>query len=521
MGRPPPRSFAVATPHRLASEAAVEIVRMGGNAVDAAIAANAVLTVVYPHMCSIGGDVMALLTRPDASTVAIDGSGAWPRGLDAQMRADDWTMPITGPPTVTVPGTLHAWGMLLELGGGMPLDTLLGPAVALSLDGVPVSRSLGAALSQLAQGGGSDAFPPGFRTEIPLREGEAMRQIELGTTLAALADGGFERFYRGSVAARIVAGLRDAGSLISAADLAAHETRVAAPLRVGFRDREILTTPPNSQGALLLQLLAAIEVLGEPLDLDGEDAAVVAALFQLVGARRDELATASRRRLSPEALRATAGALVAEARSATEVRTDPRPGRLPETQADTVAVVTADADGWRVVLIQSLFHYFGSRVFDEQLGILYQNRGAYGSADPDSPARFGGGRRPVHTLMPVIVERNGAATHLCGTMGGTAQPQILAQLIVRMLTSDDPLDAIVGAPRWFVGGVELGDPADVVRLEPGLEPVAAALARAGHRIDFLAERSEAVGHSQPIRIYDDGGLEAGSDPRADGLAAWI
>lgn len=521
MTEPASRSFAVATPHRLASEAAVDIARKGGNAVDAAIAANAVLTVAYPHMCSIGGDAMVLVTSPDGATVAIDGSGAWPSGLDAQMKATDWTMPTIGPPTVTVPGTLHAWSKMLGLGGRMPLETLLDRAIALAVDGVPVSRSLGSALAGLEKSGGVDSFPPGFAAGRALPRGDSMRQAKLGETLAYIREHGLESFYRGPLATRIVEGLRNAGSSISPDDLASHETKVAEPLRLGFRDREILTTPPNSQGALLLQLLAAIDELGMPIDFDGGDSVVIAALFKLVSARRDELATGSRELLHPEMLHSAAKELVAQARSATATKPEPRDGRLQETPADTVAIVTADQEGWRVVLIQSLFHYFGSRIFDEQLGILYQNRGAYGATDPESPARFRGGARPVHTLMPVIVERDGIATHLCGTMGGTAQPQILTQLILRMLTHDESLETVVGAPRWFVGGVELGDPADVVRLEPGLAKVASVLGSAGHRIDLLPERSEAAGHSQLIRIDGDGGFEAGSDPRADGLALVI
>ena len=290
---------------------------------------------------------------------------------------------------------------------------------------------------------------------------------------------------------------------------------------MGFRDREILTTPPRSQGALLLQILAAVDALGEAPDLWGEDAPVLAALFRLVSARRDRLATASADRLTAATLRFEAEAFVAEARSVARGRADPPPYGLPETHADTVAIVAADSEGYRVVLIQSLFHSFGSRVFDEHLGIFYQNRGSYGSADPDSPARYRGGDRPVHTLMPVIVESRGVASHLCGTMGGAFQPQILAQLILRMLDSEDPLDGVLGAPRWIVGAGKLRDPADLVRLEPGLQPLAERLARAGHRTDLLAERAEVVGHAQLVRIGRDGHFEAGSDPRADGLAIVI
>ncbi len=364
-------------------------------------------------------------------------------------------------------------------------------------------------------------FPLVCRGGIPLREGEALRQIELGATITVVADEGVDRFYRGRLAERIVKGLRAAGSSIALEDLAEHETRVAQPLQVGFRDREILTTPPRSQGALLLQILAAVDALGEAPDLWGEDAPVLAALFRLVSARRDRLATASADRLTAATLRFEAEAFVAEARSVARGRADPPPYGLPETHADTVAIVAADSEGYRVVLIQSLFHSFGSRVFDEHLGIFYQNRGSYGSADPDSPARYRGGDRPVHTLMPVIVESRGVASHLCGTMGGAFQPQILAQLILRMLDSEDPLDGVLGAPRWIVGAGKLRDPADLVRLEPGLQPLAERLARAGHRTDLLAERAEVVGHAQLVRIGRDGHFEAGSDPRADGLAIVI
>jgi len=512
------RSYAVATPHSEATEIALGTFREGGNAIDAAIAAAAALAVAYPHMCSPGGDVIGLLARPEGGVRVINGSGAAPRAI-ASAAAEWPRMPFDGPHTVTVPGAVAAWQTMHELGGSMPWEALMDPAVRMAADGISVAGSLGHAIddnsSRIAADRGMREvlMPDG----VALPEGAALRQPALARSLARIADGGATALYEGEVGEELVTCLKALGSTIDAEDLRAHGTEVCEPIALRTAEREVLTAPPNSQGLLLLETLAALEELG-PGDYLGVDAGLLAELFRLASAGRDRhLGDPRFSRVPVDELlsREHAAELAASARDrrANAVKAE---GFSRTPGGDTIALVTADANGHSVVVVQSVFGPFGAGILDPASGIICHNRGAFFSLDPGSPNRLEGGKRPTHTLMPVMLRQDGRVVGLLGTMGGPAQPQIHAHVLLRMRGGMDPARA-VAAPRWIVAEPAGGAGRDAYG-ETDLEPEATGgLRAAGFAVHPLPPLSEAVGHAQAIR-RSGGALSAAADPRADGSA---
>ena len=465
--------LALASPHRLASEAGADAFRAGGTAIDAALAAAAMLTVVAPQDCALGGDAFALVARPGGDVTAVNGSGAAAGAVDvAALRARHREMPVRGTDPITVPGVVAAWDATARLGARLPWADLLAPAADAARDGVPVSPVLARAV---AEAGPLLADDDGLRSMLaPLRAGGPLRQPALARTLDALRAGGPDALYRGEVGARLIAGLRALGSPLGADDLAAHATELTAPLACGYAGVQVLTTPPNSQGRVLLGLLAA--------PVGG------AAVPDPLGPERD--------------------ALVARCRAAAAERDrtlgDPR---APRPGGDTVAVVALDDDGYAVSLIQSVYWSFGAGVLEPGTGILLHNRGAAFSLDPSAAGALAPGARPPHTLMPVLVRDAGAVASAHGAMGGRAQPWIHLQLLLRLLRGASAAEA-VAAPRWIVGA----DGRLVIERDAGPAPPDAVV---------VPPHDDEMGHAQLARRLPDGDLEAGSDPRADAGGALV
>jgi gamma-glutamyltranspeptidase len=288
---------------------------------------------------------------------------------------------------------------------------------------------------------------------------------------------------------------------------------VEEALRYSDGGREIITMGPNSQGYSLAQMLAAVDILGlaDPL---AADAPALAAVFDACAEDRD------RNLADPRAMQVPVEMLLADAHIAALARAAAtRPdGRAAARSAhgDTVAVVACDASGLAVSLIQSVFYAFGSGVLEPRTGVLLHNRGACFSADRASPNAFGPSKRPLHTLMPLIVSENGRPTWIAGTMGGHAQPQIHAQMLLRQRGGATGA-AVVGAPRMIVGDLETGAAGSGIRVEDDFEG-RDALTRAGLDPVVVEWPSETVGHAQVIAVSPDGAFDAASDPRSDGTA---
>jgi gamma-glutamyltranspeptidase len=516
--------LALATPHRLATEAGVAAFRAGGTALDAALAAAATLTVVAPQDCALGGDAIALVGMPGGTLHALNGSGAAARAVDpGALRARHAAMPPRGVDPITVPGVVAAWASIAELGARLPWRELLAGAVVHAEEGVPVSAPLGRAL---ARERALLAADPGLRAVfapdgVPLHGGAALRQPALARSLRALADGGAEALYRGEIGAGLLAGLRALGAPLHREDLADHETELATPLRCGYAGVEVATAPPNSQGYVLLELLGALAALGDPPDPLGPSLALLAELCRLTARERDAHLADPRCAAVPVARllsRAHASELLA---GVTRAAAEDEPAAVAGTAAgsepavpaagiphapggDTVAIVALDDEGHSISLIQSLFWSFGAGVLEPATGIVCHNRGAGFSLDPGAPNALRGGARPPHSLMPVLVLRDGHVEGAHGTMGGLAQPQIHLQVLLRLLRGASAAEA-VAAPRW------------IVQEDGGLAIERDAGARvAGARA--LPARDDEAGHAQLARRTAAGAFEAGSDPRADAAA---
>jgi gamma-glutamyltranspeptidase len=521
--------WAVATPHPAASEAAAAAFASGGNAVDAALHAAVTLAVVYPHMCGVGGDLFALVQNPDGKLVAIDSSGRAPSGADPEglRAAHGTTMPDAGPATITVPGAVRGWEAVHRQGAVRPWGEAFGAAIE-AAEGSPVSRDLAGSIARRADELRSDpGFAEVFFADGIPSEGNLLVQPALARTLRTLAEGGADPLYAGETAERFVAGLRALGTPISTEDLAAHTADLLPPLRGRYRDLDVSVTPPASQGFVLLEALAAVERLEIDPNPIGPDAATLARIITAAASDRD------RHLADPEAMRIHVSGLLDDGHIAalcdvvrgglgghrtSATPESPVPLR-PHVPGDTIALVTADADGWGVSLIQSLFSGFGAGILEPATGIVPHDRGACFTLVPGHPNELAPGKRPAHTLMPVAVHRNGDLVALTGTRGGHGQPQIDLMTLIRAFDLGfDPFEA-VASPRWLVGGMSPLGADPWIEAEGSVpEGVRTSFDREGFRVETVGPMDRAVGHAQLLRI-DGGVLAAGSDPRADGGAA--
>ena len=520
--------WAVASPHTLATEAGATAFERGGNAIDAAVAAAITLAVVYPHMCGVGGDLFALVQQPTGEATAVNGSGRAPSGADrtAAAAAGGGGMPERGPHTVTIPGAVSGWDALHRLGGILPWQDLFTQAVAFAHGGVIVSRSMAGVLAGIFAGPdalGPPEVDPLAQIFAPdgtaLAQGRLFRQPALGATLQRIADEGPTALYGGEVGARYAAGLREAGVPITGHDLGAHRADLGAPLATRYRDVDVLVHPPNSQGFLLLEILATVERLGIDPDPLGPDAGALALVFRAAARDRDlHLADPLAMRVHPSTLLDDGHLAVLTDEVRAGLATEQAPS-LARPTGDTAALVTADADGRAVSLIQSLFYGFGSGILQPDTGIVAQNRGACFTVEAGHANVLGPGKRPAHTLMPVLVRRRDRLAVVTGTMGGFGQPQINAMNLLRTFDLRMPPHEAIAAPRWLVGGMDPEGRDEPFAVAETDVPAATldVLQRTGFRIDTVGEEDEAVGHAHLIRA-GAAGFDVGSDPRADGGA---
>lgn len=501
-------SGAISSSHYLATEAGERALRQGGTALDAALSAAAALCVVYPNNVALGGDLVALVRDPAGRIRFVNATGRAPRAqhLDTLRARHGERLPSRGIDTVTVPGGVAGWETLHAMGARLPLADLLEPARALA-EAAPVSRSLGAAIrvdrdALAADPGCAAIFLPGGR---PLAENETLRQPALARTLAALQEHGVGAFYRGPLAERWVAGLRALGSAIDQTDASGYQPTVSEPLTRRVFGLDVHTGRPNTQGFAFLRNAIALSEAGWPDPL-GADAGLLAQTFYASnGVRRAWLS-------DPDTAQHDADALVSMTAPVAELTRAAAPAN-----GDTVGLVAVDDEGWAVSLVQSVFWAFGACVLEPETGILFQNRGTSFSLDPEHPAAFGPSRRPPHTLMPVLVECDGALAYAGATMGGQAQAQIHTHLLLHLLAGRSALEA-TSSPRWVVGIQDDGDVEETVTVEADVPRTAReAISASGLAIRIVPPRDEALGHSNLI-VATEHGWDAASDPRSDGSA---
>ncbi|HEY7200158.1 MAG TPA: gamma-glutamyltransferase [Candidatus Dormibacteraeota bacterium] len=492
----------IATSHHLATEAGAAILAAGGNAVDAAVAADAVLCVVYPHMTSAGGDLFAIVWPAGADRpVGLAGAGRSGSVATAQAvrAAGHETMPEHGALTVTVPGTVEAWGRLVERFGTLGLRPLMEAAVGHARDGYMVTERLaehlaGAADWLLRDGAAARLFPP-------LKAGMVLRNPELADTLEDVGRNGFNGFYRGATARAIVAALERRGGLLTADDLAVHRSEWVEPIAFPYRDLVVYEMPAPTQGLAAAGMLRRLERL-ERFDPG------VAFARELVRVRDQVYPLRDRWIGDPDFAPVPAEPFLDPDHAAVG-----GPAGVPD--GDTVYLCSADEHGNVVSLIQSVAGGFGSGVVAEGTGVLLQNRGMYFRLDEGHVNRLEPRKRTMHTLIPAMAARAGRCWSAFGTMGGDGQPQIQAQVLVNLVEHGlDPGEA-VARPRVRVpsSGAGLFVEADY--------PDAGAVARAIPGGHLLPARSWQLGHAAAIVVDGPGRWRAGADPRSDGSVAEV
>lgn len=511
---------AVASPHWRASEVGAEILAAGGSAIDATVATNAMLTVAYPHMCGLGGDLFLLYYEARSGRVhCLNGSGPAPRLASRAAFRDRGLerVPERGALSVTVPGTVAAWDVALRRFGAFSLPQLLAPAVEAAEQGVEVTDRLGRWIA----GAANDlAVDPVLRRRFldtdgaPLRGGAMLRQPELAGTLRRLSDRGARDFYRGEIAEEIDRSIRAAGGLLRRDDLERYEPESVAPLRLRYRGLDVLTTPPNSQGIASLLMLNALTELGAGALAVG----TADHLDALVTAKRAAFAARDRCIADPRFALVEPDTMLRRAWIRSELAgSDALVGDRP-VGGDTVYICVVDDRGNACSAIQSIFYGFGSCFVAGDTGVLLHNRGHSFSLADDDPNRLEPGKRPRHTLMASLALERGRPRFVFGSMGADGQPQFNVQVLERLLTGAGP-GAALSAPRILHGRFVLEDDPEVLHVERAFgEDVIAELARRGHRLEVAPALDERMGHAHAIAVADDGSLTAASDPRSDGAA---
>ena len=488
----------VATPHRLASEAAAQVLRDGGNAIDAAIAADAVLCVVYPHMTSLAGDLMAMVWPAGAaSPVGLIGAGRSGElaTIDAVRARGFEEMPERGVLTVTVPGTVEAWGRLLERYGTIGMGAVVEPAAALAQDGYPITERLSEFLKSRAGLLGKE--PAAHALYPPMEAGMRLRNPDLGAVLRDIGRNGIGGFYRGEVGAAIAAAIHRRDGLVTATDLATHRSQWVEPVSVRYRDVGVYELPPPTQGLAALAMLARLDRLPRFTDDGVEFVRNFKRIRDECYALRDRYITDPDFAVAP-----------------LEPFLDPE--HVPLRQGggvdggDTVYLCAADEHGNLVSLIQSVSHSFGSGVVAEGTGMLLQNRGAYFSLDPHHVNRLEPRKRTMHTLIPAMAARDGRPAIAYGSMGGDGQPQLQTQVLINLVDRGlEPAEAVARPRiRIRVGGAVISVEADHAH--------ARQLRRSDLPIELVPPGNHTLGHAHAIVVDGPSSWRAGSDPRSDG-----
>jgi gamma-glutamyltranspeptidase/glutathione hydrolase len=508
----------VTAPHHLAAEAGRDVLKDGGNAVEAAIATAACLAVVYPHMTGIGGDGFWLVARPGQDPVAIDASGRAGAAATIERYRGLAEIPWRGPPAAnTVAGTISGWqAALAQAGGTLPLERLLEPAIHYAEAGFPVTQSQAdLTRSKLAELMPVAGFAGQFLDDgrVPVA-GSRMRLPALGATLRRLGAEGLDGFYRGALGRQIAAELEAAGALVGLEDLQRHQPVIGQPLTVRLKQARLFNCRPPSQGLASLMILALFERLGV------KEAEGFAFLHGLVEATKQAFLVRERAVGDPGRLpQEPQNWLASDRLDRLASRIDPAralPWPAPPQTGDTVWLGAIDRDGNAASFIQSIYFEFGSGVVLPESGITWQNRGSSFKLDPQALNALEPGRKPFHTLNPAMARFADGRTMVYGTMGGEGQPQTQAAIFARHALFGQDLQAAITAPRWLLGRT-WGEQSVTLKLEDRFDPaLVGALRAAGHDVEILPAFTATMGHAGAIVRHPDGLLEGATDPRSDG-----
>jgi len=517
----------VTAPHHLAAQAGLSVLRDGGNAVEAMVAAAAAIAVVYPHMNSIGGDGFWLIAEPGRDPVAVRACGAAAALATPRYYADhgDTAIPTRGPrAALTAAGAVGGWARALAVaapwGKPLPLPRLLAEARHHARQGVPVTRSqVALTASKWAECQQVSGFAETFAPRGLPALNDVIANPRLGDTLEQLGRAGLDDFYRGELARSLAADLERVGSPLRLADLEACRAEVVPALSVTMSAGRIFNQPPPTQGVSSLAILGIFDRLGVT-EAEGFEH-----LHGLVESTKQAFLWRNARVGDP-ALMAVRGddaqAFLADASLAARAsRIDPRraaPWPQPTLPGDTIWMGTADSSGRVCSYIQSIYWEFGSGVVLAGSGVNWQNRGASFTLGA-GPNQLGPGRLPFHTLNPAMARLRDGRTLAYGTMGGEGQPQTQAAVFSRHVLFGQNLQAAVSAPRWLLGRT-WGEESTNLKIESRVDPaVVARLRAAGHDVQVVGAYEDMMGHAGAVQVHPGGVIEGATDPRADGVCA--
>ena len=504
-----------ATSHPLATLTAIDVLRAGGNAVDAAVAATAVLGVVEPQSTGIGGDCFCMISQPGKPVWGYNGCGrAGAAGsTEALLKQGLTEIGMTSVHAVTVPGAIEAWEVILKTHGRFGLDRALGPAIRFAEHGFPVAARIADAWAKqktklAADPGATKHFL--FNGRAPL-EGDVVKLPALAATMKAIAQKGAKAFYEGDIAQDMVKTLSARGSFLAEEDFARHRGEVVTPISTNYRGLDILELPPNGQGLTALVLLNILENFDmAALDPLGPDRfhIMLEAARMAYAVRDTHIADPAYMRIEVSALLDKGFAKKLAGKIDRTRCTAPQSAPMPDN--DTVYLSVVDKDRMAVSFINSLYSNFGVGICTEKTGIMLTNRGACFVVDPKHPNTFGANKRPMHTIIPALAMRNGRCEMSFGVMGSHFQPMGHTQVVLNMVDYGMDVQQAIDAPRIFFEG-------ENIEAERGVAPATLeGLRDRGHKIVMAASP---WGGGQTIKIdWDRGVLIAGSEPRKDGCA---
>ena len=521
----------VTCPHSLATQAGVDVLRAGGSAVDAAIASSAALSVIYPHMTSLGGDAFWLIYDAKVNAVKyLDGGGraAAAANMDWFRQRGHKEIPFRGilPATLTTPGAVGSWCAAHAAYGRLPLSRNLESAIGYARDGFPVTARLAGWIAETAaelaqQPEAAAIFLP---SGIAPRSGAKLTNANLARTIDAIGRDGWAGFYQGEVGAELARYARDHGGFFCATDLAAQRAVWGEPIRGTYRDLTLYQTPAPTQGFTVLEMLNLLE----PFELHKREFQGPDHVHLMVQAKQIAYHDRDRWLGDPAFVSVPMDMLLAktyanERRALIDTQRALPWDRVPSygsLNGDTVFIAVVDGEGNAVSLIHSLYGIFGSTVVAGATGVVLQNRGAYFSLDPKHQNRLEPGKVPLHTLIASLGFRDDKLWSVLGCMGADGQPQIQAQTYVAMLDFGCDIQQALEAPRWLSGRFGLGEVRDTLHIEGRFPPATVGeLARRGHTVNRWGDWNELAGHAHGITIDPQSGmLSGGADPRSDGAA---
>ena len=504
-----------ATSHPLATLAALDVLRAGGNAADAAVAAVAVLCVIEPHMTGIGGDCFCLIADPGKPVWGYNGCGRAGAAASTEALLEKGMRGIeaTSPHAVNVPGAIEAWGEILKAHGSWTLDRLLAPAIQYAEHGFPVAPRVAYDWQSLVgklgnSEGAAKHYLVGGRAPA---EGDVIKLPALAATLKAIATQGPRAFYEGPSAEDMVATLRAKGSVLTVEDFARHRGEAPVPISTGYRGVDLVEIPPNTQGLTALVMLNVLE----NFDMKALDALGPERFHLMLEAARLGFAVRDTHIAEPSFMRVATSALNDKAFARKLAGKIDRNKRVPLPPAptpgsDTVYLTVVDKNRKAVSFINSLYSAFGSAICSERTGVMLNNRGSGFVLDPAHPNALGPNKRPMHTIIPALAMKDGRCDVTFGVMGAHYQPMGHVQMMLNMVDYGMDVQSAIDAPRAFFEGettvVERGMPAATVD----------GLKSRGHTV---VTAPTPWGGSQAIRIdWRRGVLIGGSEPRKDGCA---